>query len=97
MKVEAIIWEMKNGVVTEIKYDNVVFRINGVKNKAGRKPIILQHVAKIPVGSVFDLKDFFKKHQLKTSMQDVTYKEIARMIADNKLQQLPEDKLRVLK
>lgn len=97
MKVEATLWKMINGNVTELRYDGMVYTVNGVRSSAGRKPVIIKHVEGLSAGSVFSLKKFFKDHQLKTSMQKATYREVTRMISENKLQQLPDDKLKVLR
>jgi len=97
MKVEAQLWKMINGNVTELRYDGMIYTVNGVRSTAGRKPIIIKHVEGLPVGSVFDLKKFFKDHQLKTSMQKATYREITRMINSKKLEQHPDDHLKVIR
>lgn len=98
MNIEALVWEMKNGKIISLKYDNRIFYFNGFKIDklmAGRKPIFLDWI--IQQKGIIDMKEFFRTHKYQRNHPEGTTHIISKLIENGNLLQLDNDKFKIVK
>ena len=99
MKVDATVWEMHEGIITEYKIDNVIWvkkTVGNIKDNYFTKWLIKN----VNVGESFDLEDFYKNHPRHKT--DIHYKKrMSKIIHDyielNVLQQLGNSSFKLIK
>jgi len=102
LKVDALVWEMKNGAITSVKIEGEIFNCNGNKVDryfGGRKPVINKWIKDKKIGSSFNLEEFFKDHpHLRVpSKIERTNNELSRLVRCGVLLQTSNSSFKVLK
>lgn len=95
MKVDAVVWEVSKGVITSVKIDNDIFYNNGFQ-RVGRTTDIERWINERDIQE-FTLKDFFNDYPKAKVHRTNHEKHISILIAKKRLQQMGNEKFKVLK
>jgi len=95
MKLEVELWEMKEGKPTALKLDNQVFIIDGTKQRGIKVPYLKKWIQQNHI-KTFQLDDFFKVYPKQKERKHNLELVISDMIQNRELEQLANDKFRVL-
>lgn len=96
MNVEAKIWAITQGKITKLKYDGKIFVNNGYQREgSGRIPVLEKWIIDEDI-EAFTSEDFFKVHPQQRGHPAQYEMVVGNLIKDKKIEQLGNDKFRVL-
>jgi len=95
LKVDAKVWDMKNGKITAVKIDDYIFYCNGTSSADIGRPTAFGKWLKDRKG-VFSLNDFFKVHPSIKYRCEALDRELSKLCTNGDLIQLENDKFKIV-